>query len=156
MSTQFLKDLGIGLIFVISEVLFFQHLSILGTTADPILFYLLWLTARYERTQMLFMAATLGLLQDAFFDLWGLNMFSKTLLIFIIFNFVKRRSENQLILWQIFLVILLTAIIHNIIFVGLSSFFDAYANEHAIFLIITGNAIYTALVGALVYIFKDS
>lgn len=156
MSTQLFKDLGVGLIFVISEVLFFQHLSIFGTTADPILFYLLWLIGRYERTQMLFMAAVLGLVQDAFFDLWGLNMFSKTLLIFIIFNFIKRRSENQLILWQIFTVIFLTAVIHNIIFFSLGSFFEAYATQYTTFLMVTGSALYTALVGALFYIFKDS
>jgi rod shape-determining protein MreD len=156
MSTQFLKDLGIGFIFVLTEILFFQHLSIFGTTADPIIFYLLWLIAKYDRIQLLFMAALLGLFQDAFFDLWGLNMFSKTLLIFLIFNFSKRRSENQLLLWQIFLVILIAADIHNIIFWGLSSFFDAFASQYSPLLMIFGGSLYTALIGAIVYVFKDS
>ena len=154
MSGQGLKDFGIGLIFVIAQVLFFQHLSVFGTTADPIIFYLLWLVAKYDRPKLLFIAALLGLFQDALFDFWGMFMFSKTLLVFLFYSFVKRRSEVQLIVWQIFIFIFIAALIHNIIFIALSSFFDAYAINFSPFLLIIGNAVYTALVGSLIFVFR--
>ncbi len=154
MSGQGIKDFGIGVIFVIAQVLFFQHLSIFGTTADPVTFYLLWLVAKYDRPKLLFIAALLGLFQDAVFDFWGMYMFSKTLLVFLFYSFIKRRSEVQLIVWQIFLFILIAALVQNIIFMGLSSFFDAYASNYSPFLLIIGNAIYTAVVGSLIFVFR--
>ncbi len=154
MSSDLLKDLGIGFILVITQVLFFQHLDILGTTVDPIVFYLLWLVPKYQRSRLVIIAALFGLLQDAFFDFWGMYMFSKTLLVFLFYNAVKKRAEVQLLLWQIFLFIWLAAIVHNTIFYGLNSFFEAYAVNFYPFLQIVGGAIYTALVGCLLYVFR--
>ncbi len=154
MNSDLLKDIGIGFIFVISQVLFFQHLDIFGTTADPIIFYLLWLVPKYQRSRLVIIAALFGLLQDAFFDFWGMYMFSKTLLVFLFYNTVKKRAEIQLLLWQIFLFIWIAAIVHNVIFLGLNSFFEAYAVNFYPFLKIVGGAIYTALVGCLIYVFR--
>lgn len=140
--------------FVVLELLFFQHLPLLGAHVDPLLFYLLWLIKRYNRIPLLFIAAILGLLQDSFFDLWGLQMFSKTLLIFMLYNFVKHRIENQLLLWQIFIFILVAALLHNLILFTLSSFFNTYASNFSPFILIFGNAMYTALVGASIYAFR--
>ncbi len=154
MNSGLIKDIGLGLIFVVAQVLFFQHLPILGITADPITFYVLWLVSRYSRPQLLFIAAFLGLLQDAFFDFWGMYMFSKTLLVFLSYNFIKRRSEVQSLLWQILLYIFLAALLHNIIFIGLISFFGAYATNYNPVWFVIGNAIYTSIVGVLIYIFR--
>ena len=154
MNRKLLSDVSIGIVFVIAQVLFFQHLPILGVTVDPITFYLLWLISKYDRPKLVFIAAFLGLLQDAFFDFWGMFMFSKTLLTFIFYNFVKKRFENQLLLWQISLFILFAAFIHNIIFMGLISFFNAYASNYSSLLSIVGNAVYTSIVGSLIYIFR--
>ena len=84
MNTEFLKDLGLGFLFVLSQVVFFQHLSLFGATADPLLFFLVWIISRDERIQMLFLAAILGLIQDGFLDFWGMFMFSKTLIIALV------------------------------------------------------------------------
>lgn len=154
MSTRFIKDIAIGILFVIAQVLFFQHLTIFDTSPDPITFYLLWLISRYERSNLLFIAAGLGLLQDAFFDFWGMFMFSKTLLVFLFYSFIKKRTENQLLLWQIFLVIFIAALVQNIIFWGLNSFFDAYASNYSTLLLIFGNTVYTSILGTLVFIFR--
>lgn len=154
MSGELLKDFLIGIIFGVAQVLFFQHLTVFGTTADPITFYLLWLVAKYDRPKLLVIAALLGLFQDALFDFWGMYMFSKTLLVFLFYSFVKRRSEVQLLLWQIFAFIFIAALVHNIIFIGLSSFFDAYASNYSPILSTLGNAIYTAVVGSLIFVFR--
>lgn len=154
MISQVIKDFGIGVIFILSQVLFFQHLTVFGASVDPIIFYLLFITAKYNRISLLFLAAAFGLLQDAFFDFWGIFMFSKTLLVFLSYSFIKKRSENQFLAWQIFFVIFFTALVHNIIFAGLSSFFDTYVSHYSILIMLFGNAIYTSLVGSLIFVFK--
>ena len=148
------RDILFGILFIILDILFFRHLSLFGLHIDPLLFYLLWLIPNYDRLPLILITAGLALLQDAAFDYWGMMMFSKTLLIFLIFNPVKARAENQLLIWQIFLFIFAAGIIHNIIFFVLASFFTAYATNYSPFIIIGGNAFYTALVGSLIYIFR--
>ena len=155
MNNQLLRHILFGIFFVLLDVLFFQHLSIFSSTADPLLCYLLWIIQKYERVPILIMTASFALLQDAFFDFWGIMMFSKTLTIFLVYTFVRRRSEAQLLLWQIFLIIFMSAFIHNIILFVLSSFFIAFATSYSPFAIIIGNTLYTALIGLLIYIFKN-
>lgn len=154
MSSQVIRHFIYGLFFILLDVLFFQHLKVFGASIDPVLFFLLWLVQKYDRTQLIIFTAILALIQDAFFDFWGIMMFSKSLTFFIVYNFIRRRSEAQLLLWQIFLIILGTAIIHNIILFILSSFFNAYAVGYSPFLVIIGNSIYTAVIGLLIYIFR--
>lgn len=154
MNSQIVKDFGLGLIFIFSQVLFFQHLTIFGTSVDPVIFYLLFLISKYNRISLLLIAAAFGLIQDAFFDFWGIFMFSKTLFVFLTFSFIKKRSENQLLVWQIFFVIFIGSLIHNIIFTWLSSFFDTYVSNYSMLIMIFGNAIYTSFVGSLIFVFK--
>ncbi|MBD3616152.1 MAG: rod shape-determining protein MreD [Gracilimonas sp.] len=156
MSKDTFRDLLVGLSFILAEVLIFQHLSFFGATPDPLLIYLLWLAMKYDRVKLVLMAAGLGLIQDALFDFWGLNMFSKTLLCFMVFNFLSRRNEGRLLLWQIFLMILLAAILHNVIFLGLASFIDAYTSGFAPIIFILVNSLYTALLGSMLFIFKGN
>ncbi len=154
MSSQLARHIAYGLFFILLDVLFFQHLKIFGASIDPLLFFLLWLVQRYERTQLIIFTAVLALIQDALFDFWGIMMFCKTLTIFMVYNFVRRRSETQLLLWQIYLIILVSAFIHNIILFVLSSFFSAYAVSYSPIILIFGNSIYTALIGVLIYTFR--
>ncbi len=154
MSSQVVRHFAYGLFFILLDVLFFQHLKIFGATIDPVLFFLLWMVQKYDRTQLIIFTAVLALIQDAFFDFWGIMMFSKSLTLFMVYNFIRRRSESQLLLWQIFLIILGAAIIHNIILFILTSFFNAYAVGYSPFLIVVGNSVYTAVIGLLIYIFR--
>lgn len=156
MSTETFKEFLVGLSFILAEVLIFQHLSFYGAAPDPLLIYLIYLGIRYDRVKLVLMAAALGLIQDALFDLWGLNMFSKILLCFMAFNFVNRRKENRLLIWQIFLMIFIAAVIHNLIFMGLASFSDVYSTGFAPIIFIIGNSLYTALLGSMLFIFKGN
>ncbi|MEQ8523210.1 rod shape-determining protein MreD [Gracilimonas sp.] len=156
MSVETLKDFLIGLCFILAEVLIFQHLSLFGATPDPLLLYLLWLAMKYDRIKLVIFAAALGLIQDSLFDFWGLHMFAKTLMSFAFFNFVNSRKEGRLLLWQIFLVISVAAIFHNLIFLGLSSFIEAYTTGFIPIIFILGNSLYTALLGVMLFIFKGN
>jgi rod shape-determining protein MreD len=156
MSTETYKDVLIGFIFILAEALIFQHLSFIGATPDPLLLFVLWLAMKYDRLKLVLIVAGLSLVQDALFDFWGLNMFSKTLLCFMIFNFVNRRKESRLLIWQIFLVIFMASVIHNLIFLGLTSFIEAYTTGFFPIIFVLGNSLYTALVGAMLFIFKGN
>lgn len=154
MNSQLVRHLFYGLFFILLDLLFFQHLKIFGASVDPLFFFLLWMVQKYDRVQLIIFTAVLALIQDAFFDFWGIMMFSKTLTIFIVYNFIHRKSDAQLLLWQIFLLILGSALIHNIILFILSSFFSAYAVGLSPLTIVFGNSIYTAFIGVLIYIFR--
>lgn len=156
MTTDTYRDILIGFSFILAEVLVFQHLSFFGATADPLLIFILWISMKYDRVKLVLIVAGLSLLQDALFDYWGLNMFTKTLLCFIAFNFLNRRKENRLLIWQIFLVIFVAALFHNLIFLGLTSFIDAYSTNFSPIIFVLLNSLYTALLGSMLFIFKGN
>lgn len=156
MSKETFKDILIGFSFILAEVLIFQHLSFFGATADPLLIFVLWIAMKYDRVKLVLIVAGLSFIQDALFDFWGLNMFSKTLLCFMAFNFLNRRKENRLLIWQIFVVIFIAAIFHNLIFLGLTSFIDAYTTGFSPIIFILLNSLYTALLGSILFIFKGN
>lgn len=156
MNANILKDFIVGVIFILLEVMIFQHLSFFGATPDPLFVYLMWLALRYDRMHLILFAATLGFIQDALFDFWGLYMFSKTLFFFLSYNFLNRRSESRLLIWQIMLIIFIAAFIHNCIFLGLSNFIDAYAAGFLPIIFLLGNSLYTAVLGALLFIFRGN
>lgn len=156
MTREIFKDILVGFSFVIVEVLIFQHLSFFGATPDPLLIYLLWLAMKYDRFKLVLFAAGLGFLQDAIFDFWGLHMFTKTLLCFLVYNFISRRKEGRLLFWQIFLVILVAALFHNLILFGLVSFIDAYAAGFSPIIFVVVNSLYTALLGSMLFIFTGN
>lgn len=156
MSSEILKDFFVGVSFILAEVLIFQHLSFFGATPDLLLIYLLWLAMRYDRVKLVLFAAFLGLIQDGLFDFWGLNMFSKILICFMFFNFVNRRKEGRLLIWEIFLVISAACILHNLVFLGLSSFIEAYTTGFIPIIFVLINSLYTALLGSMLFIFKGN
>ena len=154
MNNELAKNLAYGFLFILLDILFFQHLSIFGASIDPILFYAIWLIQKYNRTQLLLFTAVLAFLQDAIFDFWGLMIFSKSLTFFIVYNFIKKRAETPFLMWQVFIIIASIATIHNLILFGYGSFFNIYSTDYSPFVLIFGNSIYTALVGILIYIFR--
>ncbi|MFN1835932.1 rod shape-determining protein MreD [Balneola sp. MJW-20] len=156
MNSETLKEFLIGLGFVLFQVLIFKHLSLFGAVADPLLIYLLYLSLRFDRTKLILFAGVLGFIQDAFFDFWGLFMFTKVLLCFVSYRFLNRRSEARLLIWQIFAVIFTMTLIHNIIFMILASFMDAYSSGvHPVLFALSGS-LYTATVGVFLFIFKGN
>lgn len=155
MSGTALKHIGLGVIFVLSHVLLFQYLSIFGAIADPVLIYIIWLCSKYKRTQIILFAAFFGLLQDAFFDVWGLFMFSKVILVFTTYKYIARYTERRLLLWQILIVIFIIAFLHNFFFVAMDTVIQSYSLSNSIFILLFANSFYTAIIGGLLYIFKE-
>ena len=154
MRNNVLKHIGIGILFVLSQLLIFQYLTIFGASVDPLLIFLLWAALRYKRHEVLFFAAALGLFQDSLFDVWGLNMFAKTITVFLVYKIISRNSEVKLLIWQVFGLICGAAIIHNIFYLGFSSFLDAYNYTFSPIILLIGSSLYTAVIGSILYILK--
>lgn len=144
----------IGLGIVAIQIVLLRHLEILGAESDLVLLFLLWLAAKKSKTKVLLYAAFLGFLQDALTDLWGLNMFSKTVLIFILYGYLNRISQNKFLYWQIFLIILMAAFLHNLIFYGVSLFTELYSGEHMIWTLLIISSIFTAIVGSFLHMVR--
>lgn len=154
MNPDRLKYIGIGIGFLLIQLMLFRHLKIYQMQPDLVLIFLVWYMARKDRTSALLMAAGLGFLQDALLDLWGLNMFSKTLLTFIGYNFIPEGSDRQLLVGQIFLTILIASLIHNLIFLGLNALIQNYSAEIFFWRHLFGNSLYTAIVASFIHLFR--
>ena len=154
MRNKLLKHIGIGIVFVLSQLLIFQYLTIYGTIADPVLVFILWTALKYKRHEVLFFAAGLGFFQDALFDSWGINMFAKTITMFLLYKIVSRNSEVRLIIWQAFVLILGAAFLHNLFYLGFSSFLNVYVFSFSPIILLIGSSLYTALIGSILHILK--
>lgn len=154
MNPDRLKYIGIGIGFLLIQLMLFRHLKIYQMQPDLVLIFLVWYMARKDRTSALLMAAGFGFLQDALLDLWGLNMFSKTLLTFMGYNFIPEGSDRQLLVGQIFLTILIASLIHNLIFLGLNALIQNYSAEIFFWRHLFGNSLYTAIVASFIHLFR--
>lgn len=144
--------IGIGMVFI--QVLLFKNLRIFDGEVDLILIYLIWLCTKHNKSESLILAASLALFQDAFTDLWGLHMFSKTVVVFILHSYLNRISENRFIFWQVFLIILGVAYVHNLIFFGLTLFSETYASSYAFVSMTVVSPLMTAVVGSFLHLVR--
>jgi rod shape-determining protein MreD len=152
MSASTLRYLLWGTGFLLLQIVIFRHLSILGAEPDVVLLFLLWLTTRKNRTACLLFAAGLGLAQDALLDLWGLHMFSKTLLIMLVYNFLPRATDTRLSIIQVFTTVLIASLIHYLVFMLLGYLVETYATDAYFYIYWIGNSLYTAIAGSLIYL----
>lgn len=156
MNPERIKNFGFGLAFLLTQIVLFRHLKILQVQPDLVLIFLVWFMAKKDRTSALLMAAILGFFQDALLDLWGLNMFSKTLLVFMSFNFIPKGSKKKLLIGQVFLTIVIAAFIHNLIFLGLNALIQNYTAELYFWRHLIGSTLYTAFVASFIQLFRTN
>jgi len=152
MKTGSLRLFLYGILLIAIQIVLLRHLQIFGATADLVLVYIVWLCIRRDKTLCLIYATIFGLLTDAYTDLWGLHMFSKTLLVFILHGYLNRIKEKQLLLWQVLAILFLSALLHNTIFAGVTIFSDLYSTGFLYMQFILYSSIYTAILGSLLHL----
>lgn len=143
---------GIGMIFI--QIVLFKNLRVFAGEVDLILIYIIWLCTKQTKTESLILGALLALFQDAFTDLWGLNVFSKTVTIFILHSYLNRISENRFIFWQVFLIVLGVAFLHNLMFFGLTLFTETYASAYVFVSLTIVSPLMTAVVGSFLHLVR--
>ena len=138
------------------QIMLFRHLTIFGAEPDIVLVYLLWLMASRDRTTVVIHGAAMGFALDLFLDFWGLHMLSKTILAFFGYNFIPKTTDTKLLYNQVFIIILLAGLFHNLIFTGVAQFAEIFRVEQLFWVIWVGNSLLTALVGTFFYLFKNN
>lgn len=144
---------GIGAVAI--QVILLRHLTIFDAQSDLVLLYTLWICTQRSKTEVILLSAFAAFFQDALTDLWGLNLFSKVLTVFILYNFLNRTSENQFLVWQIFLLVLGASFLHNIIFYIVSSLTGTYASEYVVISLILVSSVFTALLGSFLHLVRS-
>ncbi|ARA94848.1 rod shape-determining protein MreD [Rhodothermaceae bacterium RA] len=147
------RHLLIGLGLFLLQWLLLGRLQILGAMPDACLLYVAWLGLRYGRLPASVAGFALGFLMDAAYGLWGIHMFTKTLVGFLVGLFPTERETLRILPQQAFVGGLVIALVHNgllIAFVALQSGARTAFLINAVWL---GSAVYTALLGTLVALF---
>ncbi len=150
-----IKLLISGLAVVLIQVMLLRHLQIFGAAPDLVLVFLLWLCTKYNRTTVLLYAAFLGLMQDALIDLWGIHMFSKTFMILILHTYLNRISKNKFIFWQVVVIVLIAALIHNLVFYGVTIYAELFTSGSQMLIRLLISAFYSALLGGFLHLVKE-
>jgi rod shape-determining protein MreD len=154
MSRSLGKDIFIALLFLVLQLTIFRHLSIFGSTADLILLFVFWLASVSPRSYTLIFAAAIGFLQDAFLDIWGINMFSKVFIALVGYSFIQNMTQSKPFISQVMGTVLALSFVHNLVFLGIAAITSDYNISANFFQISIGNSLYTALLGSLIYLFK--
>jgi len=147
------RNIFVGLLFITLQIIIFRHLSFYEIQPDIVLVFLIWAMTRCNRTTAILLAGVTGIFQDALLDLWGLNLFTKTLSTFTFYNFVPKIEHTRPNLTQVFVVVLIYALVNNFIFLNLGGLLEAYTTQIYFWRHWIGNSIYTAIMGIFIYFF---
>jgi rod shape-determining protein MreD len=154
MSWENLKYYLWGLLFLAIQVVFLQHLVLFGASADLVFLFVLWAMLKVERSQVLLIAFGLAFFQDALLDHWGLNILSKTLFAYVFYNIVSSFRDTILSVGQVFLFILVAALIYHMIYLGIANFAGRYFLEGMFLQMWLVGSSYTALVGIISHLLR--
>lgn len=131
--------------------LFFGRIQLWGTMPDVVLLFVLWTAVRYGRIHGALTGFFAGFMLDAIYGLWGIHMFVKTLIGFlvgllnVINNEVFERSVRRIVE-----VTLIVSLAQN----GLMTFFltiqDAGAAQYLVWQLFIGSTLYTTFVAFLI------
>ena len=144
----------IGLLIVGVQWLVLTRLQVWGAFPDAVLLYVAWLGIRHGRQAGSVAGFTLGFLMDAIYDTWGLHMFTKTLVGFLVGLFPANERETLLILpQQAFIGSLVIALLHNGIMVIFLVLQSGARSMNLVLIYWLASALYTALVGTLAALF---
>lgn len=131
------------------------RLTLWGSYPDVVLLFIAWMGLRKGRRVGSVMGFALGALMDIVYGTWGVYMFSKTLVGFLLGLFpADQRESLRLQPRQAFLGGLVVALLHNgivVIFLALQT--DA-SNSFMVLSLWLGAALYTAFVSVIATLFS--
>jgi len=131
------------------------RLTLWGSYPDAVLLFIAWIGLRKGRRVGSVMGFGLGALMDVVYGTWGVYMFSKTLVGFLLGLFpADQRESLRLQPRQAFLGGLVVALLHNgivVIFLALQT--DA-SNSFMVLSLWLGAALYTAFVSVIATLFS--
>lgn len=131
------------------------RLKLWGSYPDAVLLFVAWLSLREGRRVGSLAGFGLGALMDMAYGTWGIYMFAKTLVGFLLGLFpADQRETLHLQPRQAFLGGLVVALLHNglvVIFLALQT---EASNTFMVFALWLGSALYTAFVSVVATLFS--
>lgn len=150
-----LRRLLAGLLVVALQWLILGRLRLWGAFPDVVLLYVAWIGLRYGRLSGSLMGGILGLLMDAIYGTWGVHMFVKALVGFLVGLFPASERETLLIQpQQAFLGALVIALLHNGLMVALMALQTGTRTTFLITVLWLGSSLYTSLLGTIASLFN--
>jgi rod shape-determining protein MreD len=130
------------------------RLRIYGSYPDAVLLFLAWYALREGRQRGTLTGAGLGLAMDVIYGTWGIHMFVKTLISFLVGRFAVEEHTPLIIRpQQALLGSLVVALLHNGLLVALVALQTQATTSFLLYGLWLGSAIYTAVVGGGVALF---
>ena len=127
------------------------RLELWGAFPDIVLLYIAWVAFKNGKRYGALTGFVLGFLMDALYDTWGIQMFVKTLLGFMVGLFQLNDRDSVLIRPdQAFLVGLFISLLHNGLLVALVILDSGARNPGFIASFWLGAAFYTAVVANII------
>ena len=150
-----LRRVLVGLLIVAFQWLILGRLRLWGTYPDAVLLFVAWMGLRNGRQAGAISGFAGGLLMDVIYGTWGIQMFVKTLVGFLVGLFPANERETLLILpQQAFIGSLVIALLHNGLVVLLLALEAGTKSGFMITGLWFGSAIYTAALGTLASLFN--
>ena len=132
------------------------RLRIYGTYPDAVLLFLGWYALRAGRRRGTMTGAGLGLAMDVAYGTWGIHMFVKTLIGFLVGRFAVDEHTSLIIRPQQALFGgLVLALLHNGLLVALVALQTQATTGFLLYGLWLGSALYTALVGGIAALFMQ-
>lgn len=140
----------IGLMVVLVQWLVLGRLPLWGAYPDAMLLYAAWVGMRYGRRAGAIGGFLLGFCFDAIYGTWGVHMFVKTLVGFLMGIVPASERETLLVLPRQALVGgFVIALLHNGLVVTMMALQAGAANTYMATVLWFGSALYTAFIGTL-------
>lgn len=144
-----------GLLIFVLQWLVLGRLQLWGAYPDAVLLFVAWMGLRNGRQAGAISGFAGGLLMDMVYGTWGIHMFVKTLVGFLVGLFPANERETLLILpQQAFIGSLVIALLHNGLFVLFLALEAGTRNTFMISGLWLGSALYTAAVGTTASLFN--
>jgi len=132
------------------------RLRIYGTFPDAVLLFLAWYALREGRRGGALTGSGLGLAMDLAYGTWGIHMFVKTLIGFLVGRFAVEEHTPLIIRpQQALLGSLMLALLHNGLLVALLALQTQATTSFLLYGLWVGSALYTAVVGGIVALFAQ-
>jgi rod shape-determining protein MreD len=150
-----LRHVLIGILVFALQWLVLGRLRLWGAYPDAVILYVAWIGLRHGRRNGAIAGFIMGFLMDAIYGLWGINMFVKTLVGFLVGLFPANERETLLIMpQQAFIGALVIALLHNGLFIVFLVLEAGTRNSFMVTSLWLGSAVYTAVVGTIAALFN--
>ena len=144
----------VGALIIAVQWLVLGRLHIWNAWPDAVLLYVAWTAMRFGRRQGALTGFASGFIMDALYGTWGIQMFVKTLMGFLIGLFRSTERESfQVIPSYIFVGSLVVALLHNGLFALFIALDASTKNVSIVTGIWLGSSLYTAALAGLATLF---